>query len=183
MELPVPRSGPRYRLTAMAYNGAGGTAMTKVQLNEHLEPLATFTGKTWRGEFADSTPDKPKVDVARWESALKGNAVRVVHSVNDGEYGGETLIVWDEPQSTLKYFYFTTAGFHSIGTMTAEHGRYVATERVTGNASGVSEVKSTSHITPDGRLRVESQYFKHGTWVEGHDITYLRDENAQVVLP
>ena len=36
-------------------------------LNEHLEILRPLLGKTWRGEFKNSTPEKPVVDIARWE--------------------------------------------------------------------------------------------------------------------
>jgi len=157
--------------------------MAVKQLNQHLSPLATFVGKTWRGEFADSTPDKPKIDISRWEAALNGTAVRILHSVNDGEYGGETLIIWDERESSLVYFYFTTSGFYTRGRMTADRGHYVANETVEGPAGGVTEVKSTCHLTPDGRMRVKSQYFKEGDWVEGHEIMYVEDPAAQVVLP
>ena len=155
--------------------------MADPQLNDHLISLAPFLG-TWRGEFADSTPDKPKVDVARWERTLNGNAVRILHSVNDGQYGGETLIVWDSEEASLVSYYFTTSGFYTRGTMTAGDGRYTSHEIVTGNSSAITEVKSTSHLTPDGSLRVVSQYFKNNTWIEGHEVTYHRDNDAQVVF-
>jgi len=156
--------------------------MSETDLNQHLKPLARFLG-TWRGEFADSTPDKPKVDMSRWEPALKGNAIRVVHSINDGEYGGETIIMWDESAGKLVYSYFTTSGFFTSGEIMAESDHYTTVERVSGNAGGVTEVKSTSHITPDGQMRVESQYFKNGAWIEGHEITYRPAPGAHVDLP
>ena len=151
-------------------------------LNQHLEPLRPFVGKTWRGEFADSTPDKPKVDVSKWEAALGGNAVRILHSVNDGEYGGETMIVWDDSEQSLVYFYFTNSGFYTRGSMTVDDGHYVTRETVVGSAGGVTDVKSTSHITPDGRMRITSQYFSNGTWVEGQEIMYHHDDGAHVIL-
>jgi len=67
-----------------------GLAAEKASLDERLEPLRPFLGKTWKGHFKDSTPEKPQVDVARWERALNGKAVRILHSVNDGVYGGVT---------------------------------------------------------------------------------------------
>src|SRR5688572_28206099 len=51
-------------------------------LAKELEPLRPFIGKTWKGQFKDSTPEKPKVDVAKWERALNGQAVRILHSVD-----------------------------------------------------------------------------------------------------
>jgi hypothetical protein len=89
---------------------------------EHFKPFLPFTGKTWKGEFASSTPEKPIFDVSRWEFVLNNQAVRVLHSVNQGEYGGETLIMWDTSRSCLSYWYFTTAGFFTQGTMKFEDG-------------------------------------------------------------
>jgi hypothetical protein len=50
--------------------------------------------KTWKGALKSSEPDKlatanlpearPVVDVMRWERALNGKAIRVLHSINDG---------------------------------------------------------------------------------------------------
>ena len=156
--------------------------MKASDLNEHLTGLAPFVGKTWRGEFADSTPEKPMVDVCRWERALNGHAVRIVHSVNDGEYGGETLIVWDRDKREIVGFYFTTSGFYTRSTITIHDGHVVSHEKVTGNSSGITEVKSTTHRTPDGGLRVVSQYFKAGKRVEGHEITYTESPDATVVF-
>ena len=77
------------------------SAAEKASLDEHLEPFRPFLGKTWKGHFKNSTPEKPQVDVARWERALNGNAIRVLHSINDGAYGGESIIVWDEKKKSL----------------------------------------------------------------------------------
>ena len=60
-------------------------AADKASLDEHLEPLRPFLGKTWKGHFQNSTPEKPLVDVSRWERALNGKAVRILHSINGGE--------------------------------------------------------------------------------------------------
>jgi len=65
-------------------------AAEKPSLDEHLEPFRPVLGKTWKGHFKNSTPEKPQVDVARWERALNGKAIPVLHSINDGVYGGES---------------------------------------------------------------------------------------------
>src|SRR5262245_36975858 len=78
-------------------------------LDSHLEPLRPLLGKTFKGEFKESTPEKPRFDVARWERALNGKAIRVLHSVNDGVYGGESIVRWDETKQAVTFHYFTTA--------------------------------------------------------------------------
>ena len=151
-------------------------------LSENLRAFEPYLGKTWRGEFVGSTPESPIHDVSHWERALGGQAVRILHSVNDGEYGGETIIMWDAKTEKLRFWYFTTAAFRTEGTMEFADGKWTAHETVTGNASGVTEVRSTSEILPDGRLHTKSQYLKDGQWVDGHEIHYTEAPDAKVVF-
>jgi hypothetical protein len=155
-------------------------AAPAADLDPRLAPLQPLLGKTWRGVFPESKPDKPVVDVSRFEAALNGQAVRNLHSINDGEYGGETLIVWDQEKQALVFYYFTTAGFYTTGTMRAEDGALVSHEVVKGNADGITEVKATFRPQPDGRLHVKTQYLKQGKWVEGRDMHYAEAPEAAV---
>ena len=70
-------------------------------LSENLKPFQAFISKTFKGEFANSTPEKPVYDISRWERALNGNAIRNMHSVNNGEYGGESIVIWDTKKESL----------------------------------------------------------------------------------
>ena len=151
-------------------------------LDPHLEPLRPWLGKTWKGEFKNSTPDKPVVDVARWERALNGKAIRVLHSINDGVYGGESLVMWDEEKKAVTYHYFTTAGFRTTGTMTFKDGKVLSHEKVTGSANGVTEVRGTHELRSDGKLYVKTEYLKNGEWTPGREATYHEDSKASVVF-
>src|SRR5262245_57329226 len=79
-------------------------------LAKPLEPLRPLLGKTWKGYFKNSTPEKPAYDIAKWERAMNGQAVRVTHSVNDGKYGGESIIMVNPKTKGVEFYYFTTAG-------------------------------------------------------------------------
>lgn len=151
-------------------------------LDSHLEPLRPWLGKTWKGEFKDPKPDKPTVDISRWERALNGKAVRILHSVNEGAYGGESLVMWDEKKQAVIYHYFTTAGFTTTGTMTFQDGKVFTHEIVTGSAGGVTEVRGTSEMGAEGTFRVKTEYLKEGTWVAGRDVTYREAPTASVVF-
>ena len=98
------------------------------EMNPRFEPLRPLLGKTWKGVFPGSTAAKPVVDVSRFELALNGQAIRVLHSINAGDYGGESLIVWDKAKDSLVFYYFTTAGFYTTGTLTGR-GRRVRRPR------------------------------------------------------
>lgn len=151
-------------------------------LDEHLKPFAPLLGKTWKGEFANSTPEKPMVDVSRWERALNGKAIRVVHSVNDGMYGGETTIIWDAEKKSLVYWYFTTAGFRTEGTMKHEDGVISGQEVVKGGAGGISEVRSTTKLLPNGRMHVKAEYVKDGKSGDSREVEYVEAPDAKVVF-
>ena len=169
-----------FRVATVLVSLTGPAAATPADLNPHLAPLQPLVGKTWRGVFPESKPDKPVVDVSRFEAALNGQAVRNLHSINDGEYGGETLIVWDQEKESLVFYYFTTAGFYTTGTMRGEDGGMVSHEVVKGNADGVTEVKATFRTLPDGRLHVKTLYLKQGKWVDGRDMHYTEAPGAVV---
>jgi hypothetical protein len=151
-------------------------------LDPHLEILRPMLEKTWKGHFKDSKPDKPVVDVARWERALNGKAVRIMHSVNDGIYGGETIVTWDEGKQSLVYHYFTTAGHNTVGTMSSKDGKFATEELVTGSSGGVTEVKATTELLAGGTLHVKAEYLKNGEWAPGHEVFYKEDPSAKVVF-
>lgn len=160
---------------------AGPLAAAEPQLDEHLAPLKPFVSKTWRGEFKRSTGDKPMVDVSQWEVILKGNAVRCRHSVNDGVYGGETIIMWDPEKNALATFYFTTAGFFTEGTMEIKDGKIHSHEKVRGVNPGVAEVQAVTELT-DGKMHVKARFLQGGKWVDAHEILYTEAPDAKVVL-
>ena len=158
------------------------TAVAQEFLVKELEPLQPFVQKTRKGEFVNSTAEAPKYDVSRCERALNGSAIWVLHSMNNGEYGGESIIFWDKNKQSVVYCYFTTAGFFTNGTMTFKNDTIISHEYVTGNTNGITEVQSISIILPDGRLHGKSQYLQNCTWTDGHEIIYIEDLRAEVIF-
>ena len=169
-------------LVLLAPGQVEGQTTESSSLDEHLQVFAPLLGKTFRGAFADSTPENPKYDVSHWERAMNGKAVRILHSVNDGEYGGETIIMWDSAKQKLGYWYFTTAGFHTEGTMEIGEKEWTSTEKVVGNANGITEVKATTKLIGDTKMTARSQYLLQGKWEKGHEIDYAVAEDAKVIF-
>lgn len=149
-------------------------------LSPHLEPLRPFLGKTWKGRFANSKPEKPMHDVARWERVLNGKGVRIVHSVNDGMYGGESIVIWNPKSERLEFHYYTTAGFFTEGTMRVEKHKLISNEKVTGGKDGLTEVKATIELLADGKMRAQSEFLQNGKWVPGHEILYEEAPGAEI---
>ncbi len=170
-------------ITVLLVLSAGLTAQdSREELDQRLSELAPFVGKTWKGVFSGSAAEQPVVDISRWERALNGKAIRILHSLNNGQYGGETIIMWDREKEQLVYFYFTTAGFYTEGTMQLEDSTFTSHEYVTGNKDGITEVKAVGEIKPDGSLYTRSSYLKEGNWTEGHEATYTEAPDAKVVF-
>jgi len=153
--------------------GAPAQATDPADPFAHLRP---HVGKTWKGEGKDGA-----VDVSRWDWALGGKAVRMTHALADGSYGGETIVFWDKPRQTLIYHYFTTAGFHTQGTITTSPTGMVAEEAVEGHPS-ITRVRSTGTFNPDGTLTSRADYLDGGKWRPGHGFTY-REAPPGTVVP
>ena len=111
-------------------------------LSEHLKQFKPYIGKTFKGEFANSTKEKPVFDISYWERILNGMAIKITHSVNEGEYGGISIITWDENKSSLVSSYFTTTGFTTNALMHFEDGKLISLEDVIGNENGITKVKA-----------------------------------------
>jgi len=151
-------------------------------LSEHLKPFERYIGKTYKGEFVNSTKEKPVFDVSHWERALNGMAIRIMHSVNDGEYGGESIITWDIEKNSLVSSYFTTAGFTTNAVLHFENDKLISIEDVVGNENGITKVKAIIELLPNGDLRNSSKYFMNESWVDGHQIYYKEAPEAKVLF-
>ena len=151
-------------------------------LSEHLKPFSSYVGKTFKGKFAHSTKKKPAYDISRWERALNGNAIRILHSVNNGEYGGESIIMWDSERESLASWYFTTAGFYTMSTFEFDGKRLISLEDVSGNQNGITKVKTIIQLLPDGKLQNKSKYFMNNVWVDGHEIYYQEAPDEKVIF-
>ncbi len=151
-------------------------------LSEHFEPLKPFLGKTWKGIVAENENKEPVYDVSRWERILNGKAVRILHSVNEGDYGGETIIVWDKEKESLVFYYFTTASHYTQGTVKFDKGKMISHEKVTGIKDGVTEVEAASELNDDGTMKVTSRFKKQGEWSANRTVIYFEDQEAEVIF-
>ena len=105
-----------------------------------------------------------------------------MHSVNDGEYGGESIITWDVKKNSLVSSYFTTAGFTTNAVLHFEDDKLISIEEVVGNKNGITKVKAIIELLPNGDLHNSSKYLVNGTWVDGHKIYYKEDSKAKVIF-
>jgi hypothetical protein len=158
------------------------TAGDPPAFDPHLEFLQPWLDKTFKSESKEPNSGKPTTDVARWERALNGKVVRITHSLNDGAYGGEVIVRWDEEKKAVCYHYFTTDTFWTEGTMSFTDGKITTHEVVKGNAEGITEVRATLEMHPDGTYLQKSEYLKDGKWSPGREALYRLDPSARVIF-
>ena len=80
-------------------------ALAKGTLSPQLSVFEPYLG-TWQAQFQLDPAQEPVTDVGQWQRALNGTAIRTLHSINDGDYGGESLIFWDQSKQKLVFYYF-----------------------------------------------------------------------------
>lgn len=146
-------------------------------LDPRLAPLAPYVGRTFTGLMSPPGVEPAVSDVQQWEEIMGGKAVRITHSINGGDYGGESLLFWDVSRQTIAYWYVTTADFYTHGTMTAAGDSLVTHELVVGNAGDITEVKGLWRRTPAG-LTVTSRMMAGGQWQADRSTEYKETPGA-----
>jgi len=141
--------------------------------DENLAILAPFIG-TWKAEVGEDTHD-----VSNYAWILGGKAMRIMHSINGGDYGGEALLHWNSGKQAITFHYVTTASFYTEGTITPTETGFDAHETVYGNMGGITETLS-GYAMKDGEIHVWSQFLKDGEWTEKSRVTYVNAPGAQV---
>ena len=99
-----------------------------------------------------------------------------------GEYGGESIIMWDADKESLSSWYFTTAGFYTQAIMHFEDGNLISTEDVTGNENGITQVKAIVEFLSNGQMHTTSKYLMNGKWIDGHEIYYNEAPGEKVIF-
>ncbi|MEL7129283.1 MAG: hypothetical protein AAGK23_07030 [Pseudomonadota bacterium] len=133
--------------------------------------LADFPGRTFRGEPSDNSSET-QADIQSWAWALGGAGLSVTHALEDGTYGGETLIYQDKSSDALAYVYVTNAGFRTEGTFTlGDDGTWEAIEAVQGHET-ITKVRSRGRVRADDALVMQSDYLSEGEWEPGHGFVY-----------
>jgi len=51
-----------------------------------------------------------------------------------------------------------------------------------GDANGITEVRGTSELLPEGKFHVKTAYLKKGEWVPGHEVTYEPAPGSKVIF-
>ncbi|MDZ7629026.1 MAG: hypothetical protein U5J99_11570 [Parvularculaceae bacterium] len=144
-------------------------AATSSSAYEPMQIFAPFDGRAYRAEWSDENGEF--VDVATYDLILNGRALQSTHRLQGLDYGGRTIFFWDEAAKKYVYHYFTTGGFHTLGSAMFLDGKLTTEEKVEGHAT-IASVKSSSSFQPD-EIVVEVIYVgKDGSETSGGTRVY-----------
>ena len=155
---------------------------SKTFLSEHLNGLKPFIGNTYKGNFINSTKENPMIDIISFERALNGNAVKVTHSVNNGEYGGETMVMWNSEKEGLQSWYFTSAGSLTIQNVQIKKDAFICIEDVAGNKNGITKVKTIIEVLHGNQIQKRTKYLMNNLWKDGSEIIYNKVNDLKPVF-
>lgn len=165
-------------LTAVILAAAIAVPAVAGDLDPRLAALAPYVGHTFSARMGPAGNEDAAVDVQQWELVLGGKAVQITHSINGGDYGGSSLIMWDVATQSIRYWYVTNADFYTHGSMTAAGDSLVTLEDVVGNAGGIEQVEGVWRRTADG-LTVSSRMRAGGQWQPKRVTAYRETPGAQ----
>ena len=165
----------RLYLTALALALVATPALAELQ--GFLAPLAPLVGRSYTATMSPPGAQPAVVDVQLWEEILGGKGVRITHSINGGDYGGQSLITWDETKQSLVYFYATTASFHTEGTLYAAGDSLLTHEVIVGQAGDITEVRGVTRRTDTGMV-VRTERKVQGQWLPHRASTYVETPGA-----
>lgn len=175
--MPIRRRSRLVAVLALATCCGGGAALAG-ELDPRLAPLAPYVDRTFTARMGPAGSEDSVIDVQKWETVLGGKAVRITHSINGGDYGGESLVTWDAVSGSILYWYATTAGFHTVGTITAADDSLVTLEDVVGDAGGVTKVEGVWRRAGGG-FTVTSRMQVAGQWQPKRESTYQETPDAE----
>ena len=150
---------------------AGGSALAgETTEYEPMKPFERFAGNILIGEGTDGEGGK-FTDVAQWEFILGGKALQSTHRIKNGSYGGRTIFFYDEGAKSYVFHYFTTAGFHTIGSIEITETGFSSVEKVEGHPD-YAEVRADIAFEGEAVVISSSYIGKEGKKTDGGRIVY-----------
>ena len=111
-------------------------------------------------------------DVLSFERALNVNAIKLIHSVNNGEFVGETMVMWNPEKEGLQSWYFTSAGSLTMQNVQIKKDTFISIEDVSGNQNGITKVKTIIEVLHGNQIKKRTKYLMNNHWKDGSETIY-----------
>ena len=159
-----------------------GDNIDKPFLSEKIQGFEVFIGKYFKGETFNSTKTKLISEVIHFKRILNGQAIRIVHSINEGEFGGESIITWNQENNILESVYFSTGGNIKHSMVTLKENTITLVEDVSKNQNSIKKVKTTYYLNSYGQLKKETKYYINNMWIFSHNSNYTESKSSEIIF-
>ena len=152
------------------------------ELSKHLLGFDNFIDKKFKGEFYNSTKEKPLIDVIYFERILNGEAIRISHSVNRGEYGGQYIITWNSNIERIESYYFSTGGEIRVSVVSIIDKEITIEEDFSKNGNKIQKVKKIFRLNNNGSLENHIYYLINNLWIKSHEMNYAQNDSVKIIF-
>ena len=150
-------------------------------ISDKLILFKPFLGKIFRGKIINSKVNDSIYNIHRWYSVLNGNAIRMTHEINNGEYLSEAFILWDEKLNRLRSWHFNSSGIVVIKDVKFVDDNLIFIEDVSKNKNGITKVKTIYNFIYNGKLQNRTRFLMDNIWVDGGESIYDELVNTDIV--
>ena len=141
-------------------------------LNKDLLVFNSLIGKNFIGKIHNKTGNQLITETVFWESALKGDAVRVTHSFNQDELLGETIIMYDHLEDDISCWYFSSGGISRKSKFLSESNDIIFLEDVSRNKNSITKIRTTYELNTINTYQKVTQYLINNIWTKGERVLY-----------
>ena len=141
-------------------------------LNKDLLVFNSLIGKNYIGKIQNKTGNQLITETVFWESALKGDAVRVTHSFNQDELLGETLIMYDQLEDDISCWYFSSGGISRKSKFLSKSNEIIFLEDVSRNKNSITKIRTKYELNTVNTYEKVTQYLINNVWTKGERVLY-----------
>lgn len=141
-------------------------------LHDDLKVFKYFIGKTFSGEIQNYKKDSYVNEIVNWEAIFKGNGIRIKHSINNDEFIGESIIMFDGKEKSYSCWYFSSGGISNKSKFLIEDNKIIFFEDVSENNNSITKIRTSYLISENGGYYKKILYLINNVWVKGNNILY-----------
>lgn len=148
-------------------------------LQERLNPLKPFLGRTWKGDLKAPNGELISVSVRNFESIADGKVIKIIKKSEGKSDWGEGCFYWNDIEKKIAYFFIEGAGVFQTGFVKVENnaitieGTMTWPTQMNPQVKQSYEFKNTFEFTSDGKMIDKWFMNAFGPWQPGHVIEFI----------
>lgn len=143
----------------------------KTILND-LKIFESFIGKTFVTNIENKKKKLIGREVVKWESVLKGDAIKIHQYINKNELVGESIIMYDIENDQISCWYFSSGGVVRKSKLLKNENQIIFIEDVTKNNNSITKIRTRFKFIEKSSYQKTTQFLINNVWTEGTKFVY-----------